>query len=176
MKIDVVGEIGWDFTDTDFINEVKAKADGDTIEIMVNSPGGSFFAGFAMYEFLKERPEKVKVTVTGYALSAAMYLVLAADELEVGEDALFMLHRVWSILIGNTKEFSDEAKILGLFDSVMFGILSRETGRSLEDLQNEIDTAPGGELWYKGGELLNKLFRNKIEDDPASGASQKCEP
>ena len=173
MKIDVVGNIGWDVTAKDFMNAVKETADGQPIDITVTSAGGSFFDGFAMYEFLKSRPEKVIVRVDSYALSAAMYLVLAADEVVAGPSALFMLHRVWTVMAGNANELSAEVQILRLFDSVLFDIVARETGRSLADIEQEIDHAPGGEAWYKGEELMNKLFRTK---EAAPEAVQEASP
>ena len=170
MEIDINGIIGFDVTASDFINSVNEASKDEPIRIMVNSFGGSFLDGFGIYKHLKSIPNKVIVRVNAYALSAAMLPVLASDEIIADDDSIFMIHRVWSIMMGNSKELKEESEILNVFDNTLFKILAQETGRC--DLEKVVDQAPNGELWLQGvEELMSKLFKKPEDDVPEAAQS-----
>lgn len=84
------------------INEAE-----DDIQIRVNSPGGSVFAGWGMAAALQESDKNITVKVDGYAASMAFYLLLFADNVEALDVSKFMIHRA----VGNV-ESEDDRKLL----------------------------------------------------------------
>jgi ATP-dependent protease ClpP protease subunit len=68
---DAIG--AWGVTAKQFVNDlrgIKAK----TINVRLNTPGGSVFDGTAIYNALKEHPARVVVHVDGVAASAGSFI------------------------------------------------------------------------------------------------------
>ena len=55
--------------------------------VNINSPGGDFFEGVAIYNLLREHPAKVTVQVLGLAASAASIIAMAGDEILIAKSA-----------------------------------------------------------------------------------------
>ncbi|TKA83994.1 Clp protease ClpP, partial [Sulfitobacter sp. 15WGC] len=53
------------------------------VRVDINSPGGDFFEGVAIYNMLREHKAKVTVNVLGLAASAASVIAMAGDEIKV---------------------------------------------------------------------------------------------
>lgn len=68
---------------------------GCDITILLTSPGGSGYAGFALFDYLNELREmghKITIKVLGYAMSMAATLLQAADERIIARNAFLMIH------------------------------------------------------------------------------------
>ena len=64
-------EIGaWGTTAAEFVQELTA-LEVTTLNVHINSPGGSVFDGFAIYNALSAHPARVLVSVDGIAASIA---------------------------------------------------------------------------------------------------------
>ena len=50
------------------------------VTVSINSPGGDYFEGLAIYNLLRDHPAKVTVKIVGIAASAASVIAMAADE------------------------------------------------------------------------------------------------
>ncbi len=69
--LDVIGET-WDglgATSAEVADKLRAAGDRDVV-VNINSPGGDFFEGLAIYNTLREHPAKVTVKILGLAASA----------------------------------------------------------------------------------------------------------
>ncbi len=62
------------------------------VVVNVNSPGGDFFEGVAIYNLLREHQAKVTVNVMGLAASAASVIAMAGDEVLMGDGSFLMIH------------------------------------------------------------------------------------
>jgi ATP-dependent protease ClpP protease subunit len=83
----------FDFTAQEFVEKMNEIPPEQDIEIWMNSPGGSVFAGWSIIGPLQKRTGNTKVCVFGNASSMAFYLMLYADEVEALEVTKFLLHR-----------------------------------------------------------------------------------
>lgn len=111
---------------------VREKLDGDVV-IHLNSPGGSTFEGVAIYNALKDHPGKVTVQIDGIAASAASIFAMGADVIRARPTSMMMIHRGWTIAIGNAKELRQTADILQKVDEASDkAYLSRFNGKSEE--------------------------------------------
>jgi ATP-dependent Clp protease, protease subunit len=67
--------------------------DDEDIDMWVNSPGGSVFAGWAIIGAMQKRKGKKNMSVTGMAASMAAFMLLFADKREGLNVSQYLLHR-----------------------------------------------------------------------------------
>ena len=113
-KINISGEIGWDYFTSMLSDDLKA-AKGEDLEIDIASPGGDVFAGIEMYnmirDYKRENPKsQIMMTLKGMGASMASYIMMAPADLRAAEDnAVFMIHNPWSLAIGDYKEMEKQS-------------------------------------------------------------------
>ncbi|KVQ12216.1 peptidase [Burkholderia ubonensis] len=98
------------------------------LTVNVNSPGGDFFEGVAIYNLLREHKAKVTVNVMGLAASAASVIAMAGDEILMGDGAFLMIHNAWTVAIGNRHDIAAAAEVLAPFDAAMAKVYSQRAG------------------------------------------------
>lgn len=81
-----------DITPT-MVNDTLIKAGNvEFIDVYVNSPGGSVFAGHAIYNILKRHPALIRMSIDGIAASAMSVVVQAGDERVIALNGIVMVH------------------------------------------------------------------------------------
>ena len=85
------GEIGWDVMSSDFARDLRAVT-APAIDLQINSPGGSVWDGYAIYNALKTHPATVTAHIIGVAASAASFIAMAADEIVAYRPSEMMIH------------------------------------------------------------------------------------
>ncbi len=63
-----------------------------SIRVVMSSPGGSIFEGFAIYDAIRASPSPVDIEVLGQALSMAAIILQAGRKRLLHPNALFMMH------------------------------------------------------------------------------------
>ena len=134
------------------------KAEGKDITVNINSGGGDFFAGLAIYNMLNEYEGNVKVRVLGMAASAASVIAMAGDDIEIGEEAFLMIHNAWTIAIGNKNGMQEVADMLSKFDESMKSLYAKKTG--IED--KKIAKMMDDETWISGKEAIEMKFATAL--------------
>ena len=71
------------------------------VVVNINSPGGDYFEGLAIYNTLREHPAKVTVKILGVAASAASVIAMAADEVQIARAGFLMIHNTWIVAMGD---------------------------------------------------------------------------
>jgi ATP-dependent protease ClpP protease subunit len=94
-----------------------AGAAGDDIEIYINSPGGSVFAGNecinAIQQHKAQHQKAVHVTIGAMAASmAAVLAVNVADKLSMFRNSKLMFHGAWTETVGGEEAHKDTADLL----------------------------------------------------------------
>jgi ATP-dependent Clp protease, protease subunit len=128
------------------------------VTVKVNSPGGDFFEGLAIYNQLREFPSEVTVQVMGLAASAASIIAMAGDTIEVGDGAFLMIHNAWAMAIGNRHDMRQAADVLEPFDAAMAGIYAARTGKAVADVAKMMDA----ETWLGAGAAVEAGFADAI--------------
>lgn len=132
-EISIYDEIGmWGVTAAAFIADLKKIGDVKNILLTVNSPGGSVFDGLAIYNALSAvRNKGVNITakVMGIAASAASFIVMAANKVEMPENAMMMVHYASGLAWGNAEDMRETADILDKIDASLVGIYTARTGK-----------------------------------------------
>lgn len=84
-----------------FIREFDKYKNKDTINIYINSTGGSVFASYGIYNKLKRCSSKINCYVDGIAASAATIILMAADVVYMPVNSLLMIHDPTTVLYGS---------------------------------------------------------------------------
>jgi len=101
--------------------------DNDVV-VNLNSPGGDFFEGVAIYNLLRMHTAKVTINVMGIAASAASVIAMAGDEINMGEGTHLMIHNAWVVAAGNRHDMAEAAAYLEPFDNAMRDLYAARTG------------------------------------------------
>lgn len=92
-----------------FRDQLEAIPDTDTIELHINSNGGSVKEGVAIYTQLKQKNCKKIGYVDGVAYSVAFLILQACDERIMGLGTSALVHNMWMSVDGNAKELRKAA-------------------------------------------------------------------
>ncbi|MGK4310088.1 MULTISPECIES: head maturation protease, ClpP-related [Pseudomonas] len=144
----------------DFVMQLTA-LDVEVIHLRINSPGGDVFEARAMATALKQHSAKVIAHIDGQAVSAATYVALAADEVEIAAGGFFMIHNAWTIQMGNASEFRSAADLLDKVDGSISADYEQKTGKSAE----EIAKLMAATTWMTAEEALAEGFVDRIAED-----------
>lgn len=96
-------------TAADIRNKIRS-ANGDVLEVSVNSPGGDIFVASEIYTALKNY-NNVKIKVTGLAASAASVIAMAGY-CEMSPTAQMMVHNVWTCQSGDYRDMDSASESL----------------------------------------------------------------
>ena len=157
-----IGESFWEegITAKSFADELKKLPSSiKEIHLRVNSPGGSVFDGMSIYELLKKEKKngkKITAYVDGLAASIASVIIMAADEIIVGDGSLVMIHKPMVGVFGNSMELERSINILDKIEEQMISIYAAKTGQS----RMEISKALAEETWYTSDEALDVGLAN----------------
>ena len=156
-EISIYDAIGsFDVNAKQFVDELK-DINADTINLRINSPGGSVIDGNAMFNALQRHPAKVITHIDGLAASMASVIAMAGDEVHMADNALLMIHNPWTFSMGDADELRADADLL---DKMSASILS-SYGRSqyeADELKNLMDE----ETWFTAQEAFDAGFVDHI--------------
>lgn len=96
-------------TAADIKNKIRS-ANGDVLEVSVNSHGGDIFVASEIYTALKNY-NNVKIKVTGLAASAASVIAMAGY-CEMSPTAQMMVHNVWTCQSGDYRDMDSASESL----------------------------------------------------------------
>ncbi|KRE72592.1 head maturation protease, ClpP-related [Arthrobacter sp. Soil762] len=152
----------WGVNAGDFVKELQA-LDVETINLRVNSPGGSVFDGVAIMNALRRHQAKVVATVDGLAASAASFIIQAADEVVMGKNTELMIHDASALCWGNAKDMADTAEILNRISGTIAGIYAERAGGTADEWRE----AMLAETWYTAEEAVEAGLADRIDEGEA---------
>lgn len=156
---DMIGSDGWSEGVTAKRIGAALRAIGSRdVTVMINSPGGDFFEGLAIYNLLREHPHKVTVKVVGLAASAASVIAMAGDEIQVAKSGFLMIHNAWSLVIGNRHDLRSAADVMDQFDASMAELYSVAAGIDIKEAAELMDD----ETWMNGQAAVDAGFATSL--------------
>ncbi len=146
--------IGGDFfsegvTARDFRASLKAVR-SKTLNLRINSPGGSVTEAAAILNALDEWPGRIEVDVDGLAASAASVVAMAGDRIRVSSNGLLMIHDPSAMAGGNA---ADMRRMADLLDKVKEQIADAYM-RHAKVSREQIVAWMAEEKWFAGGEAV----------------------
>lgn len=165
-----IGESWWgeSVTAKDFVREIAA-LDVETLNVRINSYGGSVSDGIAIYNALKRHPAKVITSNESIAASIASLIMMAGDEVQMAENSLLMVHAPWGFASGNAAELRDFADMLDTWSQAMATSYASKTGKPFEEMLALL--SDGTDHWYTAAEALAMGFIDSTTAPLAIAAS-----
>lgn len=145
-----------------FIEALTPFRDRD-ITVRINSPGGSMFAGLAIYNYLRSFP-KLSTVVDSLSASAASVVGLAAPKARrfMARTAFIMIHEPSGFVFGPASEMLKMADTLAKLNDTVVELYARETGGKRDTLATQI----AAETWLNGDDSLAAGFVGQLTDAP----------
>lgn len=143
--------------------------DGKAVNVRINSPGGLVYDGITIHNDLISHNADVDIYIEGIAASSAAIISQAGTKRYMFENASLMIHRAWTLSIGNESNMKDAAKWLNEIDKQLAITFSASTGLSrdevMELLIGEVDgTIMGSEESLELG-FVDELIMLKKEEE-----------
>lgn len=161
--ISIFGAIGEDF----FGEGVTAKrisaalrniGSSRDVVVNVNSPGGNVFEGIAIYNLFREHKGEVTMKVLGVAGSAASFIVMAGDRVEIAKSGFLMIHNVFVAAIGDKHDMREIANTLETFDKVLIDIYTDRSNLDAKAIEKMMDK----ETWIDGATAVKDGFADAL--------------
>lgn len=92
MNLYLDGVIGENVFYRNIVEEYNKNKEDKDITLYIHSPGGCVYEGFAIYDFLSQVPQDIKVVVEGMCASMATVIMTLGKERVMRKNATFMIH------------------------------------------------------------------------------------
>ena len=139
------------------VHDAIAKANGEKLDVYVNSGGGDIFAGSEIYESLRSYKGDVMIHVVGLAASAAS-VVTCARESEIAPTAMVMVHNVSSYAEGDYRDLKHESEVLQKANKTIANAYIAKTGMTEAEALAMMDK----ETWLTAQDAVDKKLCNCI--------------
>lgn len=142
------------------IRDALKEADGNDVDIFINSGGGSVFAGSEIYSMIQRYKGNVVIHITGLAASAAS-VVACAGKCLMAPTAQMMVHNVSSYAAGDYKNFDKMSAILKKANEAIAAAYVQKSGMSMQDALELMDV----ETWLTAKDALEYGLIDGIEEN-----------
>lgn len=155
---------------------------GEELVLEINSIGGSVYDGNEVFSLLEECQNPTRAVIQSLAASAASYMILPCDRIEMHLPAQLMIHRATRGAMGNVDALRQAAQQLDVTDTAILDTYCRRCGDrvSREELasmmENEtyigsadalryglVDSIVGSENNAQSGLLVASAFNNTVK-------------
>lgn len=123
--------IGWSYTSAKNVTNDLKKANGEPVNIKINSPGGSVFAASEIYTELKNYKGDVNIQIIGLAASAASVIAMAGKS-SMSPTAQIMVHNVSTGASGDYRVMEHTAEVLKNANDTIANAYISKSGMSRE--------------------------------------------
>jgi ATP-dependent protease ClpP protease subunit len=142
---------------------VKGKA--TALDVHIACEGGDVWQGKAIYQAIKTCGMKTTAYVDSLAASAASFIAsfiaCACDRVVSARQATWMVHRSWSLAVGNADELRGVADMMDVEDRAIASIYAAKTGRS----EAECMELMAAETWLSAADATALGLSDEVMDD-----------
>jgi len=151
--INIFGVVGEDVRASDILQQIQAEG-GDSIEVVIMSPGGSVIEGLAIYDALRATGKTIITKAMGQAASIASIIFMAGDVREVADNAEIMIHNAWGVVAGNKHQLGEAMERMNEIDNRLINVYVDRAGMPAEDVRAMLDD----ETFMSADEAISKGF------------------
>ena len=133
----------------------------DVLDIEINSPGGSVFDGYTLYQeiqSLKDRGVVVNGNITGMACSMASVVCMACSKVTIVPHGRMMIHDASSGFSGNADQMRKQADLLDGISADIANIYSARTGKEVSEIRDMMKK----ETWMDAKATVENGFADEI--------------
>ncbi|MCM3736441.1 Clp protease ClpP [Bacillus cytotoxicus] len=142
-----------EMSSTIFKQELDDLGDVDTINLHINSPGGSVFEGITISNMLKMHKANVIVYIDALAASIASVIAMCGNKIHMHKNSMMMIHHAWTYASGNAQQLrkaADDIEKISKSNCMIY--LDRAGAKLTEEKLNELLDA---ETWLSAEEALS---------------------
>lgn len=148
------------------VNDAIKKANGEKLDVYINSGGGDIFAGSEIYSSLRSYKGDVLIHVVGLAASAAS-VVASARESEIEPTAMLMVHNVSCTAQGDYHDMKHQAEVLQKANKTIANAYIAKTGMS----EAEALALMERETWLTAQEAVEKKLCDRMATSTQASGS-----
>ena len=159
--------------DDDIANRICAELvllasedDKRDISIYINSPGGSVYAGMAIYDMMQYVPNDVATYAMGMAASMGQFLLTAgaAGKRYALPHAQILMHQPSGGIGGTASDIRIQAEQMLYIKRTLFERTAYHTGRPIEQIEEDADR----DRWFTAEEakeygFVDRVIRSAVE-------------
>lgn len=172
MRIDIKGTIipndyAWiydwlemDCTCPKKVQDIIDKANGEQLDVYIDSGGGDVFAGSAIYSSLRSYSGQVKIHIVGLAASSAS-VIACAGESDISPTAMMMVHNVSTTSSGDYHDMDKSSDTLQRANKAIASAYVTKTGMTEIEALKLMDN----ETWLPADEAVKLGLVDKIADN-----------
>lgn len=145
----------------------------DTLDIDINSPGGSVLDGYVLYNAIKEmRARGVYVTAhVSLAASMASVIAMAANKIVMKTGSRMMIHEASAGTHGDADEHRNRAELLEGISDEIAAIYANRTGKKKEEMRAMMKK----ETWMDGKKAVAMGFADEFDTETKTKAMNLIE-
>lgn len=155
----------------EFKEELDNIGNVQKLNIYINSPGGDVFTASTMISMLQRIKDKgtvINAYVDGLSASAASFLMMVADNVNLYKNSTVMIHKPMSWAMGNANDMQKTIDALNkIEDSVMMPMYMNKSKVSEEEIKGLIDA----ETWLSAKEMDQYFNVTLLEEEKVAVAS-----
>lgn len=148
----------------DFKEQLDSIGNVQKLNLYINSPGGDVFTASTMISMLqrvKDKGTTINAYVDGLSASAASFLMMVADNVNLYKNSTVMVHKPMSFAMGNANDMQKTIDALNkIEESVMMPMYMNKSKVSEEEIKSLIDA----ETWLSSKEM-DKYFNVTLLDE-----------
>lgn len=141
---------------------LKSVGNGDQVNVHINSPGGSVFAGQAIHNILKDHPANITVHIDGLAASIASVIAMAGNKIIMPPGAMMMIHNPLVGMYGSYMA-SEMRKTADFLDKTKESLVATYTSRQTKKSKDEIVALMDAETWFTAQDAFDNGFADEIK-------------
>lgn len=145
-------------TSPKMVDDKITEYDGDDLEVIINSGGGSVFDGSEIYTMLRSYSGKVTTKVVGLAASAASVIAMAGNKTLMSPTAQMMIHNVSAIGAGDYRDMEHTADILKNANKTIANSYMLKSGMGEKELLDMMDD----ETWLTPQQALDYKLIDEV--------------
>ena len=154
-----IGDFENHISANDFLDALSGHA-GEDVTIHLDSEGGSVTDGLSMYNAICQYSGRVTIHIDAIAASIATVIASAADHVVINSTGRMMVHRAWTISMGNCSDFKNMAEILETMDRDIAETYAARSSKSSDEWLEIMDK----ETWFSAEAALEAGLVDEINE------------
>lgn len=118
------------------VDKALEEANGEDIEVYINSGGGNAWSGSEIHTMLKEYPGFVTVKIPSIAGSAASVVAMGANKVLISPTGQFFIHNSSTWTDGNKEDHQQSYQMLQSADEAMINAYVAKTGKTRDEIRS----------------------------------------
>ncbi len=133
---------------------------GKDISIYINSPGGSVYAGFGIYDTMQYINSEVSTICTGIAASMASVILVSGEKNKrfALEHSRVLIHQPLSGVQGQASDMEIAVREVLKVKAELYKIISEHSGKPYKEVENDSDR----DYWMTAKEAQNYGMIDKV--------------